>query len=106
MEAPITTPEDAPRLFDLIKVAKPEYRIAFFFALRNTLVAKDLDQATRVGMQGKTRWRVVTLQGQLVDTSGTMSGGGNTVAKGGMRASLCMYSAEQVQALVQHAEQG
>ena len=35
-------------------------------------------------LQGKTRYRVVTLQGQLVDQSGTMSGGGGRVAKGRM----------------------
>ena len=35
-------------------------------------------------MQGKTRHRVVTLQGQLVDQSGTMSGGGGRVVKGRM----------------------
>ena len=35
-------------------------------------------------VQGKTRHRVVTLQGQLVDQSGTMSGGGGRVVKGRM----------------------
>jgi len=94
------TPEGAPRLVDLIRPSKPEYRVAFFFALQHTLVAEDLEQATRIGLQGRTRWRVVTLQGQLVDTSGTMSGGGNQVAKGGMRASACMYSPEEVKGLV------
>mmetsp|Transcript_50633 Transcript_50633/g.147258 ORF Transcript_50633/g.147258 Transcript_50633/m.147258 type:complete len:1378 (-) Transcript_50633:296-4429(-) len=96
MNGPIQTPEGAPRLVDLIKPTKDEYRVAFYFALQHTLVAKDLDQATRIGVQGTTRWRVVTLDGKLVDTSGTMSGGGNQVAKGGMRASLCAFSPEEV----------
>mmetsp|Transcript_87519 Transcript_87519/g.194542 ORF Transcript_87519/g.194542 Transcript_87519/m.194542 type:complete len:1508 (+) Transcript_87519:95-4618(+) len=100
MEVPIQTPENVPRLIDLIKPAKPEYKVAFFFALGHTLVAKDLEQATRIGMQGSKRWRVVTLDGKLIDTSGTMSGGGNQVAKGGMRASLCQYSPEEVKGLV------
>lgn len=43
---------------------------AFYFALRDTLVAKDLDQATRVGLQGKTRYRVVSLKGEVIDLSG------------------------------------
>lgn len=102
--AVVQTPEDTPRLVDVIKPAKPEYTIAFFFALRHTLVAKDLEQATRIGLQGRTRWRVVTLDGQLIDTSGTMSGGGNAVAKGGMRASLCMFSQEEVKTFVQSYE--
>jgi structural maintenance of chromosome 4 len=95
-----TTPEGAERLLDLIKPAKPEYRVAFYFALRDTLVTKDLDQATRIGLQGKSRCRVVTLDGKLIDSSGTMSGGGNHVAKGGMRASLCMHSPEEIKAMV------
>ncbi|CAG8693411.1 4785_t:CDS:2, partial [Funneliformis mosseae] len=31
-----------------------------------------------------TRWRVFTLNGQLIDKSGTMSGGGNQVFKDDM----------------------
>jgi len=46
----------------------------------------------------------VTLQGQLIDTSGTMSGGGHQVQKGGMRASLCMYSPEEVKGLIEAYE--
>ena len=58
-----------PRLFDLIKVSDPKVKTAFYFALRDTLVAKDLDQATRIAY-GKQRFRVVTLNGQLIDQSG------------------------------------
>nr|AGU69478.1 structure maintenance of chromosomes 4 [Crypthecodinium cohnii] len=102
MNTPIETPEGVPRLIDLIKPAQPQYAVAFFFAVQHTLVAKDLTQATRIGVQGKRRWRVVTLEGGLIDASGTMSGGGNQVQKGGMRASLCFFSPDEVQAL--HAE--
>ncbi|KAI7106509.1 structural maintenance of chromosome protein, partial [Hortaea werneckii] len=49
--------------------------------------AKDLDQANRIAY-GAKRWRVVTLDGQLIDKSGTMSGGGTKVAKGGMSSKL------------------
>jgi len=100
MQQPVETPEGVPRLVDLIKPAKPEYAVAFWFALTNTLVAKDLSQATRIGIQGKRRWRVVTQEGGLIDTSGTMSGGGHHVAKGGMRASLCQFSPEEVKKLI------
>jgi structural maintenance of chromosome 4 len=51
--------------------------------MQNTLVAKDLEQANRIAY-GARRWRVVTLDGQLIDVSGTMSGGGTRVARGGM----------------------
>eukprot|EP00929_Paragymnodinium_shiwhaense_P029191 TRINITY_DN16790_c0_g1_i1.p1 TRINITY_DN16790_c0_g1~~TRINITY_DN16790_c0_g1_i1.p1 ORF type:complete len:1458 (+),score=653.66 TRINITY_DN16790_c0_g1_i1:138-4511(+) len=99
MEQRPQIPDGAERLFDLIKPAKAEYKVAFFFALGNTLVSPNLDQATKIALQGRTRNRVVTLDGKLIDTSGTMSGGGNQVAKGGMRASLCMHSPEEVKAL-------
>jgi len=83
--APIDTPEGVPRLFDLIKPKDPKFAQAFYKGLHNTLVATDLAQAQRIGY-GKKRWRVVTLAGQLIDPSGTMSGGGARVQKGGMNS--------------------
>lgn len=66
----IFSPENVPRLFDLIKVKNEKVLPAFYFALKDTLVAKDLEQATRVGLQGTNRYRVVTLKGDLIDLSG------------------------------------
>jgi structural maintenance of chromosome 4 len=83
----IETPENVPRLFDLINSKEDRFRPAFFSVLQNTLVAKDLSQANRIAY-GPQRWRVVTLEGQLIDKSGTMSGGGTRVAKGGMSSKL------------------
>ncbi|XP_071034943.1 structural maintenance of chromosomes protein 4 [Parasteatoda tepidariorum] len=80
----IATPEDSVRLFDMIKVKDPEILNAFYFAIRDTLVARDLEQATRIGLQGSRRFRVVTLKGELIETSGTMSGGGGRPQKGRM----------------------
>jgi structural maintenance of chromosome 4 len=81
--SPIATPENVPRLFDLIKPKDPRFAQAFYKGVMNTLVAEDLEQAQRIGY-GKQRWRVVTLAGQLIDPSGTMSGGGARVQRGGM----------------------
>ena len=80
---PINTPENVPRLFDLLKPKEDRFAPAFYHALGDTLVAKNLEQANKVAY-GATRYRVVTLQGQLIDKSGTMSGGGNKILKGGM----------------------
>ena len=44
MKEKISTPEGVPRLFDLIKVQDERMKLAFFAALGNTVVAKDLDQ--------------------------------------------------------------
>ena len=41
-----------------------------------------------VSTQGSKRYRVVTLAGQLIDTAGTMSGGGGRVSKGRMSNKL------------------
>lgn len=81
--SPIQTPENVPRLFDLVKPRDAKFASAFYSVLRDTIVAKDLTQANRIAY-GAKRWRVVTLEGQLIDVSGTMSGGGTRVARGGM----------------------
>lgn len=88
--APIETPEGVPRLFDLITPKDAKLALAFYQVLQNTLVAEDLTQANRIAFngQGGKRWRVVTLDGKLIDTSGTMSGGGNRVAKGAMSSKI------------------
>ncbi|KAL4872364.1 hypothetical protein BDV12DRAFT_142631 [Aspergillus spectabilis] len=79
----IMTPENVPRLFDLVKPKDNKFAPAFYSVMQNTLVAKDLEQANRIAY-GARRWRVVTLDGQLIDTSGAMSGGGTRVARGAM----------------------
>jgi structural maintenance of chromosome 4 len=89
----IDTPEGVPRLFDLITPKDPKFAPAFYKGLFNTLVADNLEQANRIAF-GAKRWRVVTLSGQLIDTSGTMSGGGNRVAKGGMSSK---FAADRVE---------
>lgn len=81
---PVDTPENVPRLFDLVKPKDPKFSNAFYSVLRDTLVARDLKQANNVAY-GKRRFRVVTIDGKLIDISGTMSGGGNHVVKGLMR---------------------
>lgn len=83
----IDTPENVPRLFDLVKSKNGIFEPAFFSVLQNTLAAEDLEQANRIAY-GARRWRVVTLDGQLIDVSGTMSGGGTRVARGGMSSKL------------------
>lgn len=77
-------PEGAQRLFDLVKPNEPRFAPAFYHGLRDTLVAEDLAQANRVAYNGPQRYRVVTLDGKLIDRSGTMSGGGQRVSRGGM----------------------
>ena len=79
----VATPENVPRLFDLLTPNDERYAPAFFKAIGNTLVADDMDQANRIAF-GRHRWRVVTLAGGVIETSGAMSGGGSQVSRGGM----------------------
>lgn len=81
----VETPENAPRLFDLIQPARPNVSPALYWCLANTLVAPDLQTATRWAYEFKKRWRVVTMGGEMVETSGTMAGGGKSVKRGGMK---------------------
>merc|ERR1719353_1650790 len=100
-------PENLPRLLDLVKLQSAAYKVAFQYALGDTLVANDLDQATRVGLQqaGNKRRRVVTLDGKLIDSSGTMSGGGSVQNKGGMKSSANDVTEADVLKLGQKCEQ-
>ncbi|CAO1629722.1 unnamed protein product [Parajaminaea phylloscopi] len=98
----IETPENVPRLLDLVKSREPRFVAAFYHQLRDTLVARDLSHANRIAY-GARRWRVVTLDGQLIDKSGTMSGGGTRVARGGMSSKFADadYTPEQIARLQQ-----
>ena len=87
-DRPVVTPEDAPRLMDLIQYKQPALAPALFLAVGNTLVAPDLETASRWAYDYEKRWRVVTLDGKLIDTAGTMSGGGKSVKKGRMRLTV------------------
>ena len=44
-------PQNVPRLFDLVVPKDPKYSTAFYFALRDMLIADTLDQATKIGLQ-------------------------------------------------------
>ncbi|SCV04360.1 LAMI_0H15500g1_1 [Lachancea mirantina] len=96
------TPEDVPRIFDLVKSKDLKFLPAFYSVLRDTLVANDLKQANRVAY-GKRRYRVVTLDGKLIDISGAMSGGGTFKASGLMKSkhqgNEFLVSPEEVQKL-------
>ncbi|CCF56568.1 hypothetical protein KAFR_0B02710 [Kazachstania africana CBS 2517] len=80
----LQTPENVLRLFDLVQPIDLKFSNAFYSVLRDTLVATDIRQANRVAY-GKRRYRVVTLDGKLIDISGTMTGGGSHVSKGLMK---------------------
>lgn len=79
-------------MFDLVRTEDERVRVAFFFALHNTLVADNLDQGSRIAY-GARKWRVVTLAGEVIETSGTMCGGGKSQIRGKMGTSVTTKSA-------------
>ncbi len=60
--------------------------MAFYFALRDTLVCDNIETATKIAY-GAQRFKVVTKDGKLIDITGTMSGGGR-VKQGLMQTNL------------------
>ena len=77
--------EKVTRLMDLIRPADARVAVAFYYGVRDTAVADDLDAASAIAYGGARRRRVVTLAGQLIETAGTMSGGGAKPKGGRMR---------------------
>lgn len=67
---------DGPRLFDFVRTEDYNNRIAFYFAMRDTLVARNLDEARRMAYKPTKQNRVVTSSGELIESSGAMTGGG------------------------------
>ncbi|KEP63778.1 UNVERIFIED_CONTAM: RecF/RecN/SMC N terminal domain-containing protein [Hammondia hammondi] len=63
-----------PRLIDLISFKRERYRIAFYKAVGDTVVAADMDEASRIAYS--QRRRVVTRDGGLIEVDGRMVGGG------------------------------
>lgn len=67
---------DGPRLFDYLNIPNPQNRVALYYALRDTLVARTLEEARRMAFKPSRQNRVVTLAGELIESSGAMTGGG------------------------------
>ncbi len=87
----VETPEGAPRLFDLITPSNFAITPALYLGVGNTLVAPDLETATRWAYDFGKRWRVVTIDGNLIELSGTMQGGGKRVRRGGMKLQVSSW---------------
>ncbi|XP_063831712.1 structural maintenance of chromosomes protein 2 [Ostrinia nubilalis] len=67
-------PENVQLALDLIKF-EPHLRPAMAWVFGGTLVCRDLDTAKRVTFHRDVRRRCVTLDGDVFDPSGTLSGG-------------------------------
>jgi len=98
-------PAKSKRLFDLIEVSKPELRVAFYSAIRDTLVVEDKALATKIALDGPQRHRVVATDGTIIEASGTLSGGGKPMRgrMSGAGVTEAMSDA-QIEALLSEAQ--
>ena len=98
------TPKNTERIFDKINFSKLEYATAFYHFLKNTLVAFNLEIANNVAFQSKElRYRVVTLNGELIETSGAMSGGGRP-RQGLMSNKNSCYNQDHIPDIIRNCE--
>uniref|UniRef100_A0A1A9WLW8 SMC hinge domain-containing protein n=1 Tax=Glossina brevipalpis TaxID=37001 RepID=A0A1A9WLW8_9MUSC len=71
--APFQTPENVPSLYDLVHVNDKK----FCFALRVTFVVSNLELGSHIAF-GTKHYRVVPLDGEIIEISRLMSAGGIT----------------------------
>ncbi|KAJ0051873.1 hypothetical protein Pint_01726 [Pistacia integerrima] len=96
----------AKLIFDVIQYPLPNCTFdpslekAILFAVGNTLVCDDLDEAKALSWSGE-RFRVVTTDGILLTKSGTMTGG----TTGGMEARSKQWDDKKIEGLKKNKEQ-
>jgi len=87
---PIETPGNLPRLFDLVtkrpnaRINEDNLKLAFYFYMKDTLVAKDIMEAKHYSLALNKRWTIVGAEKGAMVMSHSISGGGRSVKKGGM----------------------
>lgn len=70
MKSRFVAPAGSQRLFDLVQ--GDTFRNVLYWSIQDTLVTEDLQQAVEIAY-GSRRYRVVTLKGDFIDISGTMT---------------------------------
>merc|ERR1712113_731564 len=94
----LQTPENVPRLFDLVQIPEEKVRVAFYAGLGDCLVVNNVEQATRIAYNREnTRFRkIVTTGGTVIQESGTISGGGDKLLSGKLRLNSVFDSSIQI----------
>ncbi|MCI8335781.1 MAG: chromosome segregation protein SMC [Peptococcaceae bacterium] len=100
----VNAPGVIGRAVDLVAYPQ-EIRVAAEYLLSNILVAEDLNAATSVARQGKYSFRVVTLEGDIVNAGGSLTGGSRQKKTGdllGRKNALAAAEAELREKLAEH----
>ncbi|KAH0786986.1 Structural maintenance of chromosomes protein 4 [Histomonas meleagridis] len=85
VQLPKRIPKKSKILLNELEPKDPIFLPAFFYAIRDTLVTANIDDAKNAALDSGERHRVVTIDGKLIEVSGTFSGGGNYIKRGGMK---------------------
>ncbi|CBZ33970.1 hypothetical protein, conserved [Leishmania donovani] len=119
----------ARRLFDLIQPTNPKFRSVFYQAVRDTLVVETLTEARETAFGGggggggrdamatgtpslstggaasQQRHRVVTVKGELVEPSGTITGGGAAPRGAKLKAARSPQDKQSIKEELQRLQQ-
>ncbi|GET88393.1 hypothetical protein, conserved [Leishmania tarentolae] len=116
----------ARRLFDLIQPSNPKFRSVFYQAVRDTLVVETLTEARETAFGGgggcdamtartpslstggtatQQRHRVVTVKGELVEPSGTITGGGAAPRGAKLKAARSPQDKQSIKEELQRLQQ-
>ncbi|CAG9573537.1 conserved hypothetical protein [Leishmania major strain Friedlin] len=113
------------RLFDLIQPTNPKFRCVFYQAVRDTLVVETLTEARETAFGGsghdamatgtpslstggaanQQRHRVVTVKGELVEPSGTITGGGAAPRGAKLKAARSPQDKQSIKEELQRLQQ-
>lgn len=89
------------RAVELLKFA-PRFQVVADYLLGSTVVADNLDHATAIARAGRHQLRVVTLDGQLINASGSMTGGASRHRQHGLLSQKQL--GKQLQALLEQQQ--
>ncbi|RNF08495.1 putative structural maintenance of chromosome protein 4 [Trypanosoma rangeli] len=105
MNAPFTSPSPkATRLFEHIVPTNERFRVAFYQAVRDTLLVRDLGEAREVAFGGPQRFRVVTVRGELAEPGGSITGGGSTPRGAKLKAARSPQDKEAAKVALQRLQ--
>lgn len=84
IDKPFTAPPQSKRLFDLCSFQFEKAKVAFFFALSNSLVCDKIETARQINnrIPPGQKVKILILDGSILHPNGSIQGGGN--AKTGM----------------------
>eukprot|EP00917_Polyrhabdina_sp_WS-2016_P002072 GHVP01004437.1.p1 GENE.GHVP01004437.1~~GHVP01004437.1.p1 ORF type:complete len:1062 (-),score=301.54 GHVP01004437.1:97-3282(-) len=98
----VQPPQGTSFLLNAIDAHDLSHRVAFYFALRDTVVCENIAKARTVAFSEDKRWKVATLEGQTIDKSGVMTGG--QVSTEGFKSNHAKGSASKDRLSIQEVE--